>query len=354
MPMGRIHTLDELARGIGAQLRGDGRMRIKGLATLENAGPGSLGFLANRKYRNFLAGTRATAVILAAEFAEQCPVAALVCEDPQLAYAKAARMLYPEPVVQGGIHPSADVHETASVDPSAWIGPLVVIEDGVRIGPCAFVGPGCIVGQGCEIGEDSRLVAHVTLCHGTRIGRRALIHPGAVLGGDGFSFARDQQCWLRIPQTGCVVLGDDVEVGANTTVDRGALDDTVIDDGVKLDNLIMIGHNVHIGKRTAVAACTGISGSCQIGSDCLLGGQVGMAGHLTVGDGVFVAAGANVTRNLEGPGNYGGVLPVDVEPRWRRNIARVRQLDELAKRIKQLERRLPASRHQGDTDPLVD
>ncbi len=354
MSTGPSHTLDDMARGIGAQLRGDGSARVEGLATLENAGPGRLSFLANRKYKNFLANTRATAVILEAEFADQCPVAALVCDDPQLAYAKAARMLYPEPPVQGGIHPSAIVHETAQVDPSAWVGQLAVIEQGVRIGPRVFVGPGCIVGQGCEIDADCRLVARVTLCHGTRLGCRALIHPGAVLGADGFSFARDKQGWLRIPQPGCVVLGDDVEIGANTTVDRGALEDTVISDGVKLDNLIMIGHNVHIGERTVVAACTGISGSCHIGSDCIVGGQVGMAGHLKVADGVFIAAGANVSRNLEGPGNYGGVLPVDVDPKWRRNIARVRHLDELAKRVKQLEIRLSALRVEADMEPHGD
>ncbi len=332
--------LAEIAAHIGAELHGDGGVMVRGLSTLEDAGPDQLAFLTSAAYKRHLADTRAAAVILSEENRHDCPAPALVCKDPHLGYALAARLLYQEPEVRGGIHPSAVVDRSADIDSSAWIGQGAVIESGVIIAAGVFIGPGCVIGKDCVIGEGSRLVARVSLCHGTEVGCRALIHPGAVLGADGFSFARTAEGWLRIPQVGRVIVGDDVEIGANTTVDRGALKDTLVGDGVKLDNLIQIAHNVRLGKRTAIAACTGISGSSQIGDDCILAGQVGMAGHLKIGDGVFIAGGSNVTRDLKGPGSYGGMLPVDKDPKWRKNTARVRQLDEMARRIRQLEKAL--------------
>jgi len=246
-------------------------------------------------------------------------------------------LLHPEPAVVGGRHPSAVVADSARVDPSAWIGATAVVEEDAEIGPRVFVGPGSIVGAGCRIGADSRLVARVTLCTRTRVGKRVLLQPGAVIGREGFGFAKDGECWVRIPQLGGVRLGDDVEIGANTTVDRGALEDTLIADGVKLDNLIQIGHNCSIGEHTAMAACSGISGSTEIGRNCTLGGAVGMAGHLRIGDNVHFTGMAMVTRSFTEPGVYSSGIPAMPSVEWRRNVARFRHLDELARRLKGLE-----------------
>jgi UDP-3-O-[3-hydroxymyristoyl] glucosamine N-acyltransferase len=227
---------------------------------------------------------------------------------------------------------------------------MVVVEDGAEIGPRVFVGPGCIVGAECQVGEESRLVARVILCPGTQIGKRALIQPGAVIGRDGFGFAKDGDRWERMPQLGRVRLGDDVEIGANTCVDRGALEDTVIADGVKLDNLIQIGHNCRIGENTAMAACSGISGSTQIGRNCTIAGAVGMAGHLEIGDDVHFTGMAMVTRSFLDAGVYSSGVPAMPNAEWRRNAARYRHLDELAKRVKQMEAELAESKKQSDAE----
>lgn len=329
--------LQELAGHLGVELRGDGERYVRRVETLERADDTSLCFFGDRKYRAKLSATRAAAVILSERDVQLCPVAALVSVNPYLTYAQAARLLHPEPTVTGGRHPSAVVAPGARVDPSAWIGALAVVEDGVEIGPRVFVGPGSIVGSGCRIDEDSRLVARVTLCTGTRVGKRVLIHPGAVIGREGFGFAKDGDRWVHIPQLGGVRLGDDVEIGANTTVDRGALEDTLIANGVKLDNLIQIGHNCNIGENTAMAACSGISGSTKIGSNCTIGGAVGMAGHLTIGDNVHLTGMAMVTRSFTEPGLYSSGIPAMPGAQWRRNVARFRHLDELAQRLKELE-----------------
>lgn len=340
MEGGLRFTLGDLAAQVGAQLQGDPGLEVDRVASLQEAEAGALSFLANPKYRKHLSSTRASGVLLVPEHQQDCPSAALVCANPYLAFARAVRLLYPTPEVAGGIHPSAVVDPSAQVDASAWIGQTAVVEAGARIAARVFIGPGCVIGRDCMIGEDSRLMARVTLCWGTRIGRRVLLYPGAVVGSDGFGFARDGERWLRIPQLGRVSLEDDVEIGANTTIDRGALEDTVIEAGVILDNLIQIGHNVRIGTGSAVVACTGISGSTRIGKHCTIGGDVGIAGHLEIGDHVHLAAGAKVTRSLPGPGSYGGVLPADQDPQWRRNVARIRQLDELAKRLARIEKQL--------------
>ncbi len=343
-------TLEELAQGIGARLIGDPQVRVHGIAALDQAQPGELSFLSNTKYRKLLSDTRASAVIVQESHAQDCPVAALVCDDPYLGYAKASRLMHPADPVTPGIHPSAVVSGEAQVHESAWVGPNAVVEAGVRIGERVHIGPGAVVERDCEIGADTRIESNVTLVRGCRIGRRVLIHAGAVLGSAGFGFAREGKDWLRIPQVGRVCVGDDVEIGSNTTVDRGALGDTVISDGVILDNLIQIGHNVQVGERTAIVACTGISGSTRIGADCILGGQVGVAGHLVIEDGVVLGAGSKVTGNVSGPGRYGGVLPIDKDPGWRRNISRVRHLDELWKRVARLEKELAAAREPADED----
>jgi len=330
--------LGELAARLGVSLRGDGEVVVDHVAQLDSAGVGSLSFLGDPAYRAHLATTGASAVILKASDARsdvQVPV--LLSDNPYLTFAHAARLLHPYPEVVGGIHPSAVVDSAAVVDPSAWIGPLTVLEAGVVVGPRVFVGPGCILGEGVEVGADSRLVARVTLCAGTRVGERALIHPGAVIGREGFGFAKDGERWVRIPQIGGAVLGDDVEIGANTSVDRGAIGDTVIGHGVKLDNHIQIGHNVVVGDNTAMAANTGISGSTRIGRNCTIAGAVGMAGHLEIGDNVHFTGMAMVTRSFKEPGVYSSGIPAMPSADWRRNAARFRHLDELTRRVKQLE-----------------
>lgn len=330
-------SLQELATRLKVELRGDGAGRLTRVADLRHAEADCLTFLGDRRYAASLAATRAGGVILDPADAPACPVPALVTTNPYLTFARAARLLHPEPPVTGGCHPSAIVADSAAIDPSAWVGPLTVVEADVVVERGVFIGPGCILGAGSRVGADSRLVARVTLCAGTSIGQRALLHPGCVIGRDGFGFAKDGDQWVRIPQIGQVRIGNDVEIGANTTVDRGTLGDTLIGDGVKIDNLVQIGHNVEIGQNTAMAACSGISGSTRIGRDCLIGGAVGMAGHLQIGDAVHFTGMAMVTRSFPEPGSYSGGIPAMSSAEWRRAVARFRQLDELARRLKRLE-----------------
>jgi UDP-3-O-[3-hydroxymyristoyl] glucosamine N-acyltransferase len=276
-------------------------------------------------------------VILKPEHCADAPCTCLVTENPLLAFATAVTLLHPRSRPPAGRHPSAVIADDARIDPSASIGPLCVIESGVVIGAEVEIGPGCIVQQGVVIGAGSRLVASVTVCAGCLLGERVLLHPGAVIGREGFGFAKDGERWVRIPQIGRVRLGNDVEIGTNTAIDRGAIADTVIADGVKIDNLIQVGHNVHIGENTAMAACSGISGSTRIGRNCTIAGAVGMAGHLTIGDDVHFTGMAMVTRSFEAPGLYSSGIPAMANADWRRNVARFRHLDDLAKRLHRLE-----------------
>ena len=343
-------SLGDLAERLDARLHGPETARVSCIDTLARADSDSLCFYADKLYRLQLSETKAGVVILAPKDLGFCPVPAIVSDNPYLAYARAVRLIYPQPPMTGGRHPSAVVASTARIDPTAWIGPTAVVEDEVEIGPRVFIGPGSIVGAGCQIGEESRLVARVTLCAGTRVGKRALLQPGAVIGRDGFGFAKDGDRWERMPQLGCVRLGDDVEIGANTCVDRGALEDTVIGDGVKLDNLIQIGHNCTVGVNTAMAACSGISGSTRIGRNCTIAGAVGMAGHLDIGDNVHFTGMAMVTRSFPQSGLYSSGIPAMSNADWRRNAARFRHLDELAKRVKRLENELSQLTKKLDKD----
>jgi UDP-3-O-[3-hydroxymyristoyl] glucosamine N-acyltransferase len=342
--------LGDLAVRHGCELRGDPEARVERVGTLRGAGPGTLAFLANPAYRAQLPATRATAVVLAPEAADGCPCAALLTADPYAAYARMAAELHPEPAVVPGVSASATVGHGCVVPASARVGPGAVLGDGVRLGEGVDVGPHCVIGAGVSIDDHTRLMARVTLYPGVTVGRRCLLHAGVVLGADGFGFARERDGrYTKVPQLGGVRVGDDVEIGANTTVDRGALDDTVIGDGVKLDNQIQVGHNVVIGAHTVVAAQAGIAGSTTIGARCVIGGQVGIAGHISIADGVVVGGGASVTGTLRRPGIYGGgPTPADDLPRWRRNMARFGQLDALAKRLMELERRLRAAGGSGE------
>lgn len=330
--------LGELAVRFGLELRGDPDAVVHGVATLNDAGPGDLSFLANPRYRRHLKSTRATAVVLAAADAPECPANVLVAGNPYAAYARIAAVLYPVAEREPAVHPSAVVAAGARVAAGASIGAQAYVGPEVELGPRVTIGAGCVLDGRVVVGEDSRLVARVTVVGSVTIGPRALIHPGAVLGADGFGLAPDRDGWVKVPQVGGVRIGADVEIGANTTIDRGAIGDTVLGDGVKLDNQIQVGHNVSIGARTAIAAHTGISGSTSIGRDCLIAGKVGIAGHLDIGDRVVVLGNTSVTGSLRGPGTYASVVPADEVGRWRRTVARLNRLEELNKRVRALER----------------
>ena len=320
-------SLGDLAVRFGLELRGEPNLRVSRVATLSRADAGSLSFLANPRYRKQMESTHATAVVVGPEHAAACPVAALVDPNPYLAYARIADLLHPRTGPPAGIHSTAVVSAGAQVAPSASVGPLAVIEDGADIGERVVVGPGCVVQRGAVIGADSWLVSRVSLYPGVRIGRRCIVHAGAVLGADGFGFASDAGSWVKVPQLGGVQVGDDVEIGANTTIDRGAIEDTVVEHGVKLDNQIQVGHNVSIGAHTAVAGCVGISGSTTIGRRCMIGGGVGIAGHLTIADDVVVTGCSLVSASIRQAGSYSSGMPTVETRLWRRMVAHLRRLD---------------------------
>ena len=329
----------ELAQRFGLELRGED-CPVHGVGTLATAGPGQLGFLANPRYRGQLAETAAGVVVLREADLDARAGTALLARDPYAAFARIAALFEPKPARPPGVHPSAVVDATAVVDPGAHVGPLVVVGARARIGAGAILGPGCVVGEDCEVGEGSELVARVTLVVRVRLGKRVLVHPGAVLGADGFGIAMDHGQWLKVPQLGGVVVGDDSEIGANTTIDRGALEDTVLEQDVRLDNQIQVGHNVRIGAHTAMAGCSAVAGSATIGRHCLVGGGAGILGHLEVCDRVVVTAMSLVTHSIREPGEYSSGTPLMDNRAWRRSAARFKQLDDIARRTR-----------GGDKDP---
>lgn len=334
------HSLRELAAAVGADCVGDADVQIDRIAPIQSAGLGAISFISNTRYRRYLKETKASAVIISPELAEESPVPALLSDNPYLAYARVAAMLYPEPAVSPGVHPTAVVAPDAEVAADAHVGPHCVIGEGCRIGAGTVIGPGSVIEHDVAIGEGTRLVARVTVCHGSRIGARCLLHPGVVIGSDGFGMANDGGRWEKIPQVGRTVLGNDVEIGANTTVDRGALEDTVIEEGVKLDNQIQVAHNVRIGAHTAVAGCVGIAGSTRIGRHCAIGGGVGIVGHLEIADNVTVTAMSLVTKSIRKAGVYSSGTPLLPNAEWQKNTVRFSRLDELARRIMALEKQL--------------
>jgi UDP-3-O-[3-hydroxymyristoyl] glucosamine N-acyltransferase len=319
-------SLGELAVRFGLKLRGEPSLTIRSVATLSRADAGALSFLANSRYRKQLESTRATAVVVSAADEAVCPVAALIYPNPYLAYARIAALIHPPPPPTPGIHPTAVVAEGARIAASASLGPLAVVEDDAEVAERVLVGPNCIVQCGARVGADSQLLSRVTLYPGVRLGERCIVHAGAVIGADGFGFAPDAGTWVKVPQVGGVRIGDDVEIGANTTIDRGAIDDTVVENGVKLDNQIQVGHNVCIGAHTAIAACTGISGSTVIGARCMIGGMVGFAGHLTIADDVVVTGCSLVSASIKQAGSYSSGMPAVDTRVWRRMVAHLRRL----------------------------
>jgi len=330
--------LGELAARFGCELRGDPDTLIERVATLQEAGAGAIAFLANSRYRRHLPGTQAAAVVLDASMVDDCQTNALIVANPYATYARIAQVLYPETASLAGRHPSAVIEADAAVDPTAWIGPNAYVGAGARIGPRAQVGPNSIVFEHVVVGASTRLVGHVTLCAGVRIGERCLLHPGVVIGADGFGHAPDKDGFVKIPQVGSVLIGDDVEIGANSTIDRGAIGDTVVERGVKIDNQVQVGHNCRIGEHTVISGCVGISGSVTIGRRCMLGGMVGIVGHLQICDDVYLTGKTMVSHSITKPGLYSGQLPFDEARRFRRNSARFQQLDELARRVRALEK----------------
>jgi UDP-3-O-[3-hydroxymyristoyl] glucosamine N-acyltransferase len=333
-------TLAELARRLEARVRGDLELVLERVAPLEKAGPHDIAFLRDARHRKLLAGTRAGAVILMPTDADMYGGSALIVNNPHASFARVAEWLHRPPGVVGGIHPTAVIAESADVDDSAWIGPYVVVEPDAVIGPGASVGAGCYIGNAVLIGARCRLYSQVVVHERCVVGKECIVHSGAVIGADGFGFAKDGVEWIKVPQLGRVVIGDRVEIGANTAIDRGALDDTVIGDGVKLDNLIQIGHNVTVGEHTAMAAGVAVAGSAEIGKRCTIGGCAGIRGHIVIADDVHITASSMVLSSVSQPGVYSSALKAEAAVKWRKNAARLYRLDEMARRMRELEQKI--------------
>ena len=331
-----VYRLADIVRRFGGELRGEADVRITQVATLDTAGPGHISFFANRRYRNQLEHTRADAVILAAEAADLTQRPRIICKDPYAYFARVSALLNPPAAVEAGIHALASIHPSARVAASASVGPFVSVGAGAQIGEGTVVGAGCALGDNVRVGRDCRLYANVSVYSNCVIGERVILHSGVVIGADGFGIAWEGERWNKIPQIGRVLLGDDVEVGANTTIDRGALADTVIEEGVKLDNQIQIGHNCRIGAHTAIAGCVGIAGSTHIGRCCRIGGSAMIGGHLEIVDNVEISAATAVPKSILKAGTYTSLFPISQHRDWLRNASHLRHLDALARRLRAL------------------
>lgn len=333
-------SLGELSTRLGAKLVGDENLHISHIDDLTQAGPDGVSFVSSRSFLKDLPQTRAAAVILRAEDVELCPTAALIVDDPYLAYAKTAQLLDTAPTPVMGIHANACIDPDAIIGKNVSINACAVISKGVNIGENVRIGAGCFVGENVQIEDNVKLDPNVTVHHGVKIGQRTIIHSGAVIGADGFGFANENGKWVKIPQLGGVIIGDDVEIGANTTIDRAALRDTRIGNGVKLDNLIQIAHNVEIGDDAAMAAFVGIAGSSKIGKGCTLAGGVSIIGHLDIPDGTHFTVRTLATKSPEKSGAYSSGTLMMENHQWLKNTARFKQLDQMAKQIKQLEKQI--------------
>ncbi len=342
--------------GLAATIRGDAGTPIASVAPLESAGARQLGFLASPRYRQQALASAAAAIVLTDELAASLFAAgrahgALVCcREPYAWFALAAQVLNPPPPHRPGRDPSACVAADARIDPSARLDACAVVEAGAQVGAGAWIGAGAYVGEAAEIGAGTRLYPGVRLLAGCRLGARCIVHPGAVIGADGFGFAPHAGRYLKVPQLGAVRIGDEVEIGANTTIDRGTMDDTVIEDGVKLDNQVQVAHNVRIGAHTVVAGCVGIAGSAVIGRGCQIGGAAMIHGHISICDGAVISGGTLISRSIAAPGFYSGVFPFMPNRDWERNAAVVRHLDDLRRRLRRLEAGARSDREANDTD----
>jgi len=334
------YRLSEIAARLGGRVLGRAGGCISQVATLENAQPDQISFLSNSKYRAQLAGTRAGAVILGEADADATGLPRIISDNPYAYFARVSALLNPLPEVKPGIHASAVIGAGAKIDATASIAATAVIGEGATIGAFSSVGAGCYIGENTVVGNHARLYPRVVIYHDCLTGDNLIAHSGAVIGSDGFGIAMDQGHWIKIPQIGRVVIGNDVEIGANTTIDRGALDDTVIEDGVKLDNQIQVAHNVRIGAHTAIAGCVGIAGSTTIGRYCRIGGSAGILGHLHIADHVEIAAFTLIGKSIREAGSYAAIFPFARTEDWRKNAVHLRHLDDLAKRIRTLEQQL--------------
>jgi UDP-3-O-[3-hydroxymyristoyl] glucosamine N-acyltransferase len=342
-PSAQAYRLAEIVERFGGDLLGDPDIRITQVATLDKAGSGHISFFANPRYRLQLERTHAQAVIVAPEFADAIACARIVCKDPYAYFARVSALLNPPQPVSPGIHPSAVIHPSARVAAGVAIGPFVSIGANADVGPGTLLEAGCVLGDNVRVGRGCRVYASVTVYHDCVIGDRVILHSGAIIGADGFGLAWESGRWNKIPQIGCVLIGDDVEIGANTTIDRGALDDTVIEEGVKLDNQIQIGHNCKIGAHTAIAGCVGIAGSTRIGRYCRIGGGAMIGGHLEIVDNVEISAATALAKSILKPGTYTSLFPVSLHKDWLRNASHIRHLDALVGRLRALEARLSES-----------
>lgn len=329
--------LSELAKKLSCRFQGEDCL-VNNVADINHANNGDLVFISNLKYKKFLSTTNAAAVISQADWLEGCTLSAIISDNPRLAFAKAAAILNPVAVNNAGMHPSALVAENASVDNTATIDANAVIKSGAAIAAHSYIGPGTVVGENVSIGKNSYLNANVTIYAGCEIGNNCIIHSAVVIGADGFGFVKDQDAYFKVPQLGRVRIGDEVEIGASTTIDRGALLDTVIGDGVKLDNQIQIGHNVEIGDHTVISACSCIAGTVKIGKNCLFGGSVGVRDNIEICDNVIITGRTLVSHSITKPGSYSSSTPMDDTASWRKNAARFRKLDEMARRLSKLEK----------------
>jgi len=334
------HTLEELAQYVNAKIKGDASVSICGISTLESGQNGDITFLSNPKYKKHLEITQASAVILAPDQASLCPTNALIVTNPYLAYARISALLNPPREYTEAVHASAVVGDNCQFGNNVHIGPHVTLGNNISIGDNSVVLANCAIDDDCIIGSDTTIYANVSIYAKTEIGNRTILHSGVVVGSDGYGIANDKGKWLKVPQIGKVVIGDDVEIGANTTVDRGAINDTIIKNGVKLDNQIQIAHNVVIGEDTAIAGCAGVAGSVTIGARCAIGGGVGIAGHIEIADDVQITAMSLVTRSITSAGVYSSGTPLQENKTWHRNFVRFTQLDDMAKRLKKLEKKI--------------
>lgn len=333
-------TLQQLADAIGAEVEGDATQTITAVATLASAVQGQIAFLANARYRSQLDTTQASAVIVAPNIEVPAGIAAVRTKNPYAGFAKVAQLLDTTPAAAAGIHPSAQIHPSAKVGQNVAIGANTVIAENVELADGVTIGVGCYVGPGTRIGARTQLWQHVVIYHQCVIGADCLIHAGTVIGADGFGWANENGKWIKIPQLGRVVIGDRVDIGASTTIDRGALDDTVISNGVIIDNQCQIAHNVFIDEDTAIAGCTVLAGSCRIGKRCLIGGATAINGHISICDDVQISGFSMVIKEITEPGAYASGIPAAPQREWRRNGARYRQLDDLFQRVKTIEKQL--------------
>jgi len=338
--MSKTYKLKEIAKHLNAHLVGDGECEINNIASLEKAKTGEITFLTSKHYEQYLASTQASAVILKEEFAKQCPGNCLIMKDPYLGFAKTAQLFDDTPRPAQGIHPTVVMGKDCIIGENVSIGPYCAIGDYVSIGKNTIIGSNTSIGPETKIGENNLIYTNVSIYHRIVIGNHCIIQSNAVIGSDGFGITKDEyNNWIKIPQQGRVIIGNKVEIGANTTIDRGALEDTIIEEGVKIDNQVQIAHNVHIGAHTAIAGCVGIAGSVTIGKHCILAGSAGISGHVTLTDDVIIAAMTGVSKSITEPGIYSAGFPAQPHLTWGKQLARFKRLENLIKRVKNLEKK---------------